>query len=411
MHPLVPWAVADRSAADLVHDVASALAGTGPALAPHGPRGGLADLPTQVPDSVAAVVATSGSTGHPRGVMLDAAALLASAEATHDRLGGPGRWLLALPADHVAGLQVLVRSVLAGVEPVTADPRDVRAVAAAARDGRVRYAALVPTQLHRVVAAADPHRRGALPAELAALADLDAILVGGAATPPALLERGRELGLSLVTTYGSTETCGGCVYDGAPLPGVEVALRDGVVLVTGPTLARGYVDGDPGDFEDHDGRRWFRTADLGRLTRDGRLEVLGRRDDAMVVGGTTVWPQDVERVLAELPEVGGGLRRRAAGRALGPGAGGADRAGDRRPRPGTGPCRSGAYPGLRRGASPTGRGRAAPAARAGQGGPAPQRPRLGHARAATRRTEWRQQPSGSRAPGRGPCPPPSPPCW
>jgi O-succinylbenzoic acid--CoA ligase len=294
--------VAGRSAADLVHDVASALDGTGPALAPHGPRRALAGLPAQVPDSVAAVVATSGSTGHPRGVMLDAAALLASAGATHDRLGGPGRWLLALPADHVAGVQVLVRSVLAGVEPVMADPRDVRAVAAAARDGRARYAALVPTQLHRVVAAADPHH-GALPADLAALADLDAILVGGAATPPILLERGRELGLSLVTTYGSTETCGGCVYDGVPLPGVEVALRDAVVLVSGPTLARGYVDGDPGDFEDRDGRRWFRTADLGRLTRDGRLEVLGRRDDALVVGGTTVWPQEVERVLAGLPEV------------------------------------------------------------------------------------------------------------
>jgi O-succinylbenzoic acid--CoA ligase len=93
------------------------------------------------------------------------------------------------------------------------------------------------------------------------------------------------------------------VYDGVPLPGVEVALRDAVVLVSGPTLARGYVDGDPGDFEDRDGRRWFRTADLGRLTRDGRLEVLGRRDDALVVGGTTVWPQEVERVLAALPEV------------------------------------------------------------------------------------------------------------
>jgi O-succinylbenzoic acid--CoA ligase len=305
VHLLVPWAVAGRSAADLVRALASALSGSGPALAPHGSTGGLVGLPAQVPDGVAAVVATSGSTGNPRGVMLDAAALLASARATHDRLGGPGRWLLALPTDHVAGLQVLVRSVLAGVEPVTADPRDVRAVAAAAREGQARYAALVPTQLHRVVAATDGARhRGALPAELAALADLDAILVGGAATPPALLERGRDLGLRLVTTYGSTETSGGCVYDGVPLPGVEVALDDSVVLVTGPTLARGYVDGDPGDFEDRDGRRWFRTADLGRLAQDGRLEVLGRRDDALVVGGTTVWPQDVERVLAELPEVG-----------------------------------------------------------------------------------------------------------
>lgn len=304
MHRLAPWPVLGRTAVDLLRDVAAALDGTGPALAPHGGRAPRADLPRTVPAAVAAVVATSGSTGAPRGVLLTAAALTASAAATHERLGGPGRWVLALPAQHVAGLQVLVRSVLAGVEPVLADPRDVGAVAVAARDGRARYAALVPTQLHRALAAADDR----LPAALSGLADLDAILVGGAATPPALLERGRALGLRLVTTYGSTETAGGCVYDGVPLAGVQVALDDGVVRLAGPTLAAGYTApagpvGDGAGFVEIDGRRWFRTADLGRWGPDGRLEVLGRRDDMLVVGGHNVAPAAVEHVLAELPEI------------------------------------------------------------------------------------------------------------
>ena len=304
VHRLAPWPVRGRTAVDLVRDVAAALDGSGPALAPHDASGPPAGLPPAVPAGVAAVVATSGSTGEPRGVLLDAAALVASAGATHDRLGGPGRWVLALPAHHVAGLQVLVRSVLAGVEPVLADPRDVASVARGARRGEARYAALVPTQLHRALADAEDR----LPAELAPLADLEAILVGGAATPPPLLERGRALGLRLVTTYGATETSGGCVYDGVPLAGVQVALDDGVVRLAGPTLARGYTappgpDPSGGGFVELDGRRWFRTADLGRWDALGRLEILGRRDDMLVVGGHNVAPAAVEHVLAELPEI------------------------------------------------------------------------------------------------------------
>lgn len=305
MHRLAPWPVGGRTAVDLVRAVSAALDGSGPALAPHDAPAPPVGLPATVPSGVAAVVATSGSTGAPRGVLLDAAALVASARATHDRLGGPGRWVLALPAQHVAGLQVLVRSVLAGVEPVLADPRDVASVALGVREGGARYAALVPTQLHRALAAAGAR----LPAELAPLADLEAILVGGAATPPALLERGRELGLRLVTTYGATETSGGCVYDGVPLAGVHVALDDGVVRLAGPTLARGYTtppgpDPAGGGFVELDGQRWFRTADLGRWDPAGRLVVLGRRDDMLVVGGHNVAPVAVEQVLAELPEIG-----------------------------------------------------------------------------------------------------------
>lgn len=298
MRPLARWPVVDRPVTDLMREVGAALDGTGPALAPIGAGDG-PDLPDEVPDPVAAVVATSGSGGRPRGVLLDAAALRASAQATHDRLGGPGRWLLALPAQHVAGLQVLVRSALAGLDPVAADPGDVTAIARAAPGAR--YTALVPAQLHRVVSALGDD--GALPEPLVGLTGLDAILVGGAATPAGLLARARTAGLRVVTTYGSTETAGGCVYDGMPLDGVRVELDGDTVLVAGPTLARGYLDPGPADgFEERDGRRWFRTADLGRLV-GGRLEVLGRRDDVLVVGGVKVVPGLVEDVLTSLPGI------------------------------------------------------------------------------------------------------------
>ncbi len=319
---------------ELFAAVAAALDGSGPVLAlapPGAPR-----PPDRVPRGVAAVVPTSGSSGSARQVLLDAEALVASAAATHSRLGGPGRWLLALPVDHVAGLQVVVRSVLAGREPVVADPRDTAAIVDAVVGGlrspgdRLRYAALVPTQLHRMVADVD-----VLPPGLAPLAELEAILVGGAATPPALLAHARGLGLRVVTTYGATETSGGCVYDGVPLEGVEVALdvqdasaveggarpgrvvgapgdavvsEAGLVRIAGPTLARGYVDvagGGPSaaGFCEGDGRRWFATADLG-VWSGGRLEVLGRADDVLLVGGVSVAPQAIERVVAAMPEVG-----------------------------------------------------------------------------------------------------------
>ena len=306
MHPLTPWAARGADPAALVEAVAAALDGSGPALAPlaaAGPApaplaGSRPELPGEVPDGVAAVVATSGSTGRPRGVMLGAEALLASARATHGRLGGPGRWLLALPIDHVAGLQVLVRSVVAGEVPAAAEPGDIWAIGAAAA-ADARYAALVPAQLHRVVAAA---QHGRLPQALAPLTSLEAILVGGAAASPGLLGAATDLGLTVVTTYGATETSGGCVYDGVPLDGTQVRLDDGVVLVAGTTLATGYLDDGPG-FETVAGQRWFRSSDLGRWA-DGRLELLGRVDDVLVVGGLTVVPQAVEQVMSGLAWVG-----------------------------------------------------------------------------------------------------------
>src|SRR5215207_1289650 len=190
-------------------------------------------LETVCDDFVALVVPTSGSTGKPKGVLLGAAALTASAEATHARLGGPGRWLLALPATHIAGLMVLVRSVLAGTEPVALDLTggfDPTAFATAAgrrilpESASRHYTALVPHQLAAVL----DHGREAVEA----LAAFDAVLVGGSATPRDLLDRSRAQEARVITTYGMTETCGGCVYEGVPLDGVRVAATaDGRIKV------------------------------------------------------------------------------------------------------------------------------------------------------------------------------------
>ncbi|SDQ15800.1 O-succinylbenzoic acid--CoA ligase [Quadrisphaera sp. DSM 44207] len=304
----------------LLEALGRALAGTGPALLPvpdgapgralldaaslgAAPPGAGADGDADGDGGVALLLATSGSTGAPKLVELGAAALLASARASAQRLGGHAQWLLALPLLHVAGWQVLVRSAAAGTEPVAVGERersDPRAVAAAiARmSGERRCTALVPTQLVRLL----EH-----PGAAAALAGLDAVLLGGAASAPALLERARAAGVRVVTTYGGTETSGGCVYDGIPLDGVAVAVEpDGRVLLGGPVLARGYR-GDPAGtaraFVRREGRRWFATSDLGRVGPDGALRVLGRLDDVLVTGGAKVAPAAVEAVLGGLPGV------------------------------------------------------------------------------------------------------------
>lgn len=239
-------------------------------------------------------VPTSGSTGEPKTVLLDASALTTSAEATHERLGGPGTWLLALPTGHIAGVQVLVRSIVAGTTPGVLDmSKGFRAMGFAqaarpvlAQPGR-HYTALVPTQLSRLVVGEGPG--------LAALRQFDGVLIGGAATPPKLLQQARALGVQVVTTYGMSETAGGCVYDGEPLRDVRLRTDD-VIEISGPVLALGYR-GSAEPFGE-----WFRTGDLGRL-RDGRLEVLGRADDVIVTGGEKVPPVVVERALATVEGV------------------------------------------------------------------------------------------------------------
>lgn len=286
----------------LLAALTSALAGTGPAVMPVAAGTAAATVPGSAPAGTALVVRTSGSTGEARGVRLASAALQASARATADRLAGHGRWLLTLPVHHVAGVQVLVRSVLAGTVPVLGEPGPfrppafVRAAAALRGDGP-RYVSLVPTQLVRLLDDA---------AGTEALAGFDAVLLGGAATAGDLLARARAAGVAVVTTYGMSETCGGCVYDGVPLDGVRVDLDDdGRVLVAGQVLADGYLDRpdlDAATFVERDGIRWLRTTDAGRW-HEGRLTVLGRLDDVLVTGGVKVAPAAVEDALATLPTV------------------------------------------------------------------------------------------------------------
>lgn len=250
-----------------------------------------------VDDGIGLVVATSGTTGTPKGAQLTAGALRASGDATHERLGGPGSWLLALPAHHIAGMQVLLRGLLAGAGPVVIDvaggfdPARLPAAVAAMPGGR-RYTSLVPTQLIKAL----DH-----PGAVAALADLDAVLLGGAATPAPILRRAQDAGITVVRTYGMSETCGGCVYDGVPLAGTTVRVdAQSRVWLGGATLARGYrglpdhpAFAEPG---------WFRTDDAGELA-DGVLRILGRLDEAISTGGLTVVPQVVEAVLLEHPAV------------------------------------------------------------------------------------------------------------
>ena len=252
-----------------------------------------------IDDDVALVAVTSGTTGTPKGALLTATALTASATATHDRLGGPGGWLLALPPNHIAGVQVLVRSVLAGAPPVELDVSggfDVAELPGAIRrlgPGR-RYTSLVAAQLAKALTD---------PAATDALAELDAVLLGGGPAPRPVLDAAAAAGIAVVRTYGMSETAAGCVYDGVPLDGVLLRVQaDGRVVIGGATVAKGYrnpVDPDP--FAEPG---WFRTDDLGALDGAGVLTVLGRADDAISTGGLTVLPQPVEAALCTHPAVG-----------------------------------------------------------------------------------------------------------
>jgi len=291
----VPTDGSPDAAARLGAAALAALEGDGPAVLPTGAGdpAPTADLLAPVDNGVAAVVTTTGSTGAPKAVLVPADALRASADATYARLGPPGRWLLALPAHHIAGLQVLLRSARAGAPAAVMDLRAgfrPEAFAEAATRSGAAYTSLVPTQLLRLLDSGGP--------ALDALRTFTAVLLGGAAADPAVLERARAAGVPLVTTYGMSETCGGCVYDGRPLDGVTVTLEeDGRIRLGGATVAAGYrgavSEADRAAFTE-DG---FRTNDLGAWSADGRLEVLGRADDVIVTGGEKVAPATVERAL------------------------------------------------------------------------------------------------------------------
>jgi O-succinylbenzoic acid--CoA ligase len=292
--------------------LAAALDGTGPAILPLDPAlpaaalsraletlapsallttEGTRSLPATLPGRAAAgvaedtavVIATSGSTGVPKGVELTAAALTASATAALHRIGArPGeRWLCCLPAFHIAGLGVLVRSLVAGTDPVISAKADSAVLAASG----CAHVSLVPTQLGRLLAA-DCQPGG-----------IRTVLLGGAAAAGDLLSAARAAGWPVVTTYGMSETCGGCVYDGVPLAGVSaVPDEDGRIVIAGPVLFSGYRL-QPGLTEAALAGGRFRTADLGYLGPDGSLVIRGRADDVINTGGEKVVPGEVEAVL------------------------------------------------------------------------------------------------------------------
>lgn len=277
---------------ELTRALRAALDGSGPAIlpveaaVPASPAG-----PPLVPLPVAVVIATSGSSGTPKRVMLTAGALLASAAATDSALGGPGEWVLALPGQYIAGVQVIVRALAAGSEPHQVAPGSFTAAAFAATvrtlpDTRRRYGSLVSTQLHRVVAAMEDGDT----AVGAAVRSLDALLIGGGRLDAGLADRAERVGIPVVRTYGASETAGGCVYDGVPLAGVQVRVVDGEVQLAGPVLAEGYLGDDArtaAAFLPEPGRTWYRTGDSG--TWDGqRVTITGRLDDVIVSGGEKV---------------------------------------------------------------------------------------------------------------------------
>lgn len=247
---------------------------------------------------IAAVVRTSGSTGTPKRTALSIEALASSSMATAEYLGFEGQWLLALPLHYVAGLSVLTRSLYAGTRPwamdldQSFDAQGFNEAASALTDSK-RLVSLVPTQLQRLLT--DPS-----PQTLATLQRFDAILLGGARAPHAVLADAAKHSLNIHLTYGSSETSGGCVYDSRALPGVEVKTVDGRIWLGGPTLASGYL-GNPELSAEHfsidaEGTRWYRTDDLGSLT-DGILSVQGRADDVIITGGLKVSASKIQHVI------------------------------------------------------------------------------------------------------------------
>ncbi|ATG54093.1 acyl-CoA synthetase [Brachybacterium ginsengisoli] len=330
----LPWLVPpafDASAASLAaHAAAVGEMLAGRARLWLGPFDPPAQLPARFEDA-ALVVPTSGSTGTAKAVALSREALLASqdatarlfaADGTAPESGGHGFWLPLLPPTHIAGVQVIARAhrtaqVLGLAAPALTDPLpDLRghfdaaafaelaepALEQAARAGLPALTSLVPTQLTRIVTGstgADARARGLL-------RRFAAVLVGGAATSPDVLARARGQRIAVRTTYGSSETAGGCVYDRRPLPGVALDLEApdaagaGRLRIASPTLALGYLTADGGSstelFTPGPSRR-FLTSDLAELADDGALTVLGRADDVIVTGGRKVLPQDVERAI------------------------------------------------------------------------------------------------------------------
>ena len=271
-----------------------ALSGSGPAIF----VGQTSEpLPAEIARRIALVVETSGSTARPKRVALSADALLASAAASASAIGGDGQWLLALPTHYIAGLNVLVRSIASETEPVVLGDGSFDPIAfaraAETMDADLRFTSVVPAQLSRLLDA---------PEALPALRRFTRILVGGQSTPQALVDRAGRLGIAITRTYGSSETSGGCVYDGVPIGNIRARVAAGQLELTGAVLAEGYLDDDErtaATFVDDEGTRWYRTGDTGEVV-DGQVRVFGRLDDVIISGGVKVSLADVETVVRSI---------------------------------------------------------------------------------------------------------------
>ncbi len=247
------------------------------------------NLADDVDDSVALIVESSGSTGTPKRIELSANALLASATSSAKALGGQGQWLLTLPINYIAGMNMLVRSVVADTQPVMMNTQlpftaEGFSRAASMLSGEKRFTSLVPAQLARLAKAieTDSYLMGQLKR-------FDAILVGGQKPDRDVFARLKDQGVNLVESYGMTETAGGCIYDGYALEGVRWKMHDERISIAGPTLANGLGD-------------WFETNDLG-IDVSGRLEVIGRADRVIVSGGLKVALDIVEEAARALAGV------------------------------------------------------------------------------------------------------------
>lgn len=319
----VPVAPGAAGVGPLLTALAGALDGTGPAIAPvpvasssvsneyvMSVLAALAPDDPSIPlesDEIALVLATSGSTGAPRGVLLTADQLTAFTAEANSSNTTP-QWIAALPVTSMGGMNVLVRGLATGNDPIVmpsiggAEPFTPAGFHTAVNVARARSAdvrvALVPAQVARLMSDE---------AGVDALRECSSILVGGGPMRPSLREMAAELGITVTTTYGSTETSGGCVFDGVPLPGVIVQVQGesagpSVLLITSPSVAYGYR-ADPELSRERFDASTFITSDLGTVDGDGRVHVLGRADDIVIINGINVSPGAVERVLDDLPDV------------------------------------------------------------------------------------------------------------
>ena len=254
------------STPQLLDALLAALKGDGPALA-------TAPIDTdEVDPKVALIVTTSGSTGNPKSVLLSAQSLLANARATHKYIGASAgqRWSLLLPTSHIAGLNILIRSIELGTQPVTVE-------------SGADFSAIVPTQLHRALNSDSQL--------LAHLKKCQSVLVGGGPLDAELRQRAIDAGINVITTYGMTETSGGVVYDGNSLEGISIEIQDGRIALQGPQVALGYLDST---LPTNNG--WFITNDLGEI-KDGMLIVHGRADDQIISGGEKISLSAIETYL------------------------------------------------------------------------------------------------------------------